>query len=249
MNIKGIQTKIFEKNNSLFEFLKENLENLELENSIVAITSKIISIAENRTIKKNSIDKKELIKKEADFFLEKESYKEGHTITIKNNILIPSAGIDESNSKDGDYILYPKDPMNSAFEIWSFLKNFFKVKNLGIIITDSHTTPLRSGVIGIGIAWCGFQAVYSYIGKPDIFSIQLKCTKLNVLDALSVCAVFEMGEADEKIPIVQIKDFSKVLFSNSKPTENEISELNISIENDIYGDILKSCNWTKNKIE
>ena len=67
----------------------------------------------------------------------------GHVmLTMKNNILIPTAGIDESNGK-GYYILWPKDPYQSAKKIYNFIKQEFKLNNFGIIISDSHCVPLR----------------------------------------------------------------------------------------------------------
>ena len=63
-------------------------------------------------------------------------------LTMKNNILIPTAGIDESNGK-GYYILWPKDPYQSAKKIYNFIKQEFKLNNFGIIISDSHCVPLR----------------------------------------------------------------------------------------------------------
>ncbi|MDR2416268.1 MAG: coenzyme F420-0:L-glutamate ligase [Candidatus Peribacteria bacterium] len=66
---------------------------------------------------------------------------------------MPSAGIDESNA-NGYFILYPKDCLSFCKEVHQLLCKKFAIRNLGVIITDSTTRPLRWGVSGI--------AIYSY---------------------------------------------------------------------------------------
>ena len=54
---------------------------------------------------------------------------DGETVmlTIKNNILIPTSGIDESNA-NGYYILWPEKPFESAKRIYNFIKKEFKLQ-------------------------------------------------------------------------------------------------------------------------
>ena len=55
--------------------------------------------------------------KEADEYLPRKFVPGGWCMqTIKNNLLIPSAGIDESNANH-NYILWPKDPAGIAKKI------------------------------------------------------------------------------------------------------------------------------------
>jgi dihydrofolate synthase / folylpolyglutamate synthase len=48
---------------------------------------------------------------------------------MKDNTLIPSAGIDESNA-NGYYILRPKNIQKMTKEIWQYLKKKCKIKKL-----------------------------------------------------------------------------------------------------------------------
>ena len=157
----------------------------------------------------------------------------GAELTIKHGILIPSAGIDESNSESGDYILFPERPFESAQAIHQFLKKTFGVKNLGVILTDSHSMPLRRGVTGISLAHWGFKATTSLVGQADIFKKPLKFTHVDVADSLAVMAVFVMGEADDCTPLAVISD-AKVEFSESSLE----SEIRIEPENDLYYPLL-----------
>ena len=144
--------------------------------SILAITSKIVAICENNVIKKeDNIDKDKIAETEADCYLPRGQSKYGYMLTIKNGILLPAAGIDESNG-NGYFILWPENPQRSANQILNYLRKRFKNQTIGVVITDSKTTPLRWGTTGVAIAYSGFSPLKDYIGKPDIFGISMKVT-------------------------------------------------------------------------
>ncbi len=233
MKIIPIKTKVFHINDNLKDFLIQTFAKNKLrENDIICITSKVISIAENQLVKKSSQPNKEkLIKKEADFYFGKGAF-DCH-LTIKHNILIPSAGIDESNSELDNYILYPKRPFKSAKKLLTFLKKKFNIKKLGIIITDSHTTPLRRGVTGISLSHWGFRGVESLVGKKDIFGRAFKYTYVNHADALASTAVYQMGESNETIPIVLLRGIH-LHWTNRDVSQDCI----IPLKEDIYLPIL-----------
>lgn len=239
MKIQAVKTHLVQVSESLFEILDTYLPKLE-EKSIVAVTSKIVSVSEGRVVDK-TIAKEALIRQESDLYL-KELNQHGVLLTIKNNILIPNAGIDESNG-DGVYILYPKDIFLSASKIWEFLKKRDRLSHLGVIITDSHTSPMRWGVTGIGIGWCGFAPLNNYIGTPDCYGHHLKFTKVNVVDALAVAAVFAMGEGNEQTPLAYITELDQVTFLDAPPSKEEIVSLHIPMDQDLYGPLLTKGTW------
>ena len=239
MKIQAIRTHLVQANEQIFDILDAYLPKLE-ERNIVAVTSKIISICEGSLLEKK-MTKHELVKQEADCYLDEEN-PHGVLLTIKNGILIPNAGIDESNAA-GTYILYPKNIFLSAAQIWSHLRTRHHLNHLGVIITDSHTTPLRWGVTGIGIGWCGFHPLNNYIGTPECHGCHLKFTKVNVLDALAAAAVFTMGEGNEQTPLALLTELAKVDFADTPPTPEEIASLKIPIEQDIYGPLFSKGKW------
>jgi F420-0:gamma-glutamyl ligase len=159
-------------------------------------------------------------------------------------MLAPTAGIDESNG-NGYYILWPKDPQKSANIIREHLVEKFNVKNIGVIITDSKTTPLRWGTTGVAISHSGFSALNDYMGKPDLFERIMRVTKSNVCDGLAAGAVAVMGEGDECTPLAVISDVKNANFQHRNPTEEEISNLKIDLQDDLYGSILNKANWKK----
>lgn len=239
MKISAIKTHLIEVGESLFSLLDIYLPRLE-EKSILAITSKIISLSEGQIVPE-TVEKEELIKQESDFYLNTVN-PYNVLLTIKNGILIPSAGIDASNGK-GVYILYPQDIFASARKIWEYLRSKHQVDELGVIITDSHTTPMRWGVTGIGIGWCGIEPLNNYIGEPDCHGRPLHFTKVNVIDALAVSAVFAMGEGSEQTPLALLTDVHKVTFLNHPPAQDEIESFKIPMDKDLYGPLLREGDW------
>lgn len=231
LKVKTFKTSIYDQNQSLMTFLQKNLEHEELENKILAVTSKIVSLSENQVIAKDKISKKELIRNEAEYDLGEINY--GCHLTIKHGQLIASAGIDESNSSNEDYILYPKDPFLSAKSLCSQIKSWKRIQNFGILITDSRTFPLRKGVIGTSLAHYGFSGIKSLIGEKDLFGRELKMTQVNIADALAVAAVLNMGEGNEQRPLALI-EYSELQF-NERET---CFELFISIDEDLYSPLI-----------
>ena len=56
-----------------------------------------------------------------------------------------------------------------------------------------------------------------------------------------------MGEGNEQTPIAVISDVPFVEFQDRNPTKEEIEELKINIDDDLYAPLLKSVNWRKGK--
>ncbi|MGE5041560.1 MAG: coenzyme F420-0:L-glutamate ligase [Candidatus Levyibacteriota bacterium] len=242
MQVKSYKThKITRKDTDIFRILDGYLPKAE-ENSVVAVTSKIIAICEGRLVPVGSKSKDELVREEADYFIPKEKNQYGVYLTIKDNLLVATAGIDESNA-DNNYIMWPENPQKTANEIRVYLKKKNSVKNLGVIITDSKSTMLRWGITGASIAHSGFAALNNKIGTPDIFGKKLDVTQVNVSDALASAAVLEMGEANEQTPLAIITDIPYVEFQDRNPTEEELSVFHYELEKDMYSILLNSAPW------
>lgn len=242
MKVTPIKTKPIVVGDKLFDILDESLTELK-DKSIVAITSNIISICEGSVVKIGTVDKETLISEQAEYYLPPDN-KYHVSLTIKNNILIPSAGIDESNA-NGYYTLWPKHPQQTVDNVRQYLKKRFNINNIGIIIVDSKTTPLRWGVTGVAISHSGFLSLNDYTGTPDIFGRLFVFEKANIADALAVSAVVVMGEGKEQTPVAIIEDLPFVQFQDRNPTKKELDELHIELEDDLYATVLKSVKWRK----
>lgn len=237
--VQPIRTRIFKVGDKLSDFVKEHVDPKWIrEGMVVVITSKVVSLAENQLVKKSSINKKELIQAEADHNFGEIGY--GCYLTIKHGLFIASAGIDESNSENEEYILYPKDPFQSAKDLWSDLRQAWNLKHLGVLMTDSHTTPLRRGVTGISLAHWGFQGVRNMIGQEDLFGRRLQMTTINVADGLAAAATLMMGEGNECRPLAILRS-DEIEFTE----EDNSLDVRIPMGEDLYFPFFKDLYQSK----
>lgn len=246
MQIKAIKThKITAGDKDLFAILDKYLPKKLKEKSVLAITSKIISICEGRLVKIGDADKDELIKQESKLYLPRTQSKYNISFSItKNDMLAAGAGIDESNG-NGYYILWPKDPQETVNKVRVYLKKRFGLKNVGVIITDSKTMPMRWGVIGIALAYSGFKPLKDYISKKDLFNRRFQFEKTSMIDSLATASTVVMGEGAEQTPLALIENVPFVEFQDTNPSKKDLESLKISIDEDIYGPFLKSAKWKK----
>ena len=260
MKIKAIKTAVLRPpKDDLLRAIGGAIRSLQ-EKSIVVVTSKVVSIGEGRCVPASryvSIDpararreKDELTMREADLYLPREATPGAWCMhTIKNNIFIPSVGVDESNA-DGTYILWPRDPAASARRLWTWLRRRYHVRDLGVIITDSHTIPLRRGVLGISLAHYGFAPLRDYRGEQDLFGRELKMTQKNIPDGLAAAAVALMGEGDECTPLAIVTDVPWVRFGarlSGGTSRKPYSSFEIKTREDLYYPLLSAMKWKKGK--
>lgn len=139
-------------------------------------------------------------------------------LTIKDGMVLANAGIDQSNA-GGKCILLPRDSFASAAAIRRFLRARFRLKRLGVIITDSRVTPLRLGICGGAIGYAGFRGIRDDRGRPDLFGRRLEMTRTNVTDSLAAAAVLLMGEAAERKPLAVIERAPVVFRETVRRTE------------------------------
>jgi coenzyme F420-0:L-glutamate ligase len=228
MQVKAIKTSLFKLNDLLIKFINNHLV-LE-EGDVLVITSKIVALAEGRVGKFE--DKEKIIAGEA-----KEIIKTPWAdLTLSERGWEINAGVDESNADEG-LILLPKDSWQSAEKLQTELKEMFGIKNLGVIISDTRSVPLRIGTVGRVIGCAGFLPIKSYVGKEDLYGRKSRVTISNIADALATSAVLMMGEGDEQTPLAIIKN-APVSFTDKSLNEKD-KELNLSPEQDIFSYIYR----------
>ena len=219
------------------------------DGDVVFITSKILAIHQGRCVRVGTVDKTDLIKQESTHWLPYQM-PGGYDVnlTITDNILIPASGIDESNA-NGHYILWPTDVDALCKEIRGYLIGRSKkaksgvsgevnspldIKSLGVVSTDSHTTPLRWGVTGITTGVSGVKVLEDIRGREDIFGRPLNLTKVNMIDPLTAMAVKLMGEANEQVPIVILRGYKGIQFD----TNGNMDDFKIDPKEDLYKPLL-----------
>lgn len=199
----------------LLKTLDQNNQHLE-SGDILVIASKVVAYSQGLLRKVESDEAfRALVRSEADKMLDDGVL----ALTMKNNILIPNAGIDRSNTPHAQAILWPEDPFQSARELREEMRESCVISDLGILISDSHCQALRKGTTGIAIGWAGFEGVQDDRGKKDLFGREMVYTQLAMADNLASAATLLMGETDASIPFVIVRgapvEFSEKFFNQN----------------------------------
>ncbi|MFA7309370.1 MAG: coenzyme F420-0:L-glutamate ligase [Candidatus Paceibacterota bacterium] len=229
MNIRAVRTTVFKEGEDLVLFLSDHMPRLK-DDSIVVVASKVVALAEGRVaMAKTKKEFGKLVRSESEWI---QKTKLGN-LALKDGILMWNAGIDSSNA-DGKLVLLPKDSYAAADTLRKTLKKHYKIKNLGIILSDSRVMPLRAGVVGIALGYAGFKGTRDYRGKKDMFGKKLKYTQTDIADALATAAIIEMGEGNEQKPFCVIEDASVEFCERVKR-----NEMLVAPEDDMYRPLFK----------
>ncbi len=254
MLIRAVRTRIFREGEQLVPFIIRYVKRVK-DGSIIVVTSKIVSLSERRVSGKSGPRAKErLIRAESQWAMRTK-----YTwLTIKDDMVMSSAGVDESNA-DGKMVLLPKDSFKTARALRERLKKHYRVKNLGIIVSDSRLLPLRAGVVGVALGYSGFGGVRDYRGTPDIFGRKLKLTRTDVADSLATAAVAVMGEGAERQPLAVITGLSAPACADRQAgalvefkEKVDRSELTMDPREDIYQPLfekIRKIKWRKSRIK
>lgn len=229
MQVIAIKTEFFNEGDSLLDFIFKNIPSL-MDGDVLVITSKIIALAEGRT-HDNVHDKERLMVEESEATVKTEW---GTVMTLHEGRWCAGAGIDESNAS-GKLVLFPTNLDEQTASIRQKLQAKYKISNLGIVVTDGRSTPLRPGVTSTTVASAGIKTLRSYIGKPDLCGHIMQYSRMNVVDSLSAAAGLVMGEGDEGVPLVIVRG-APVEFTD-QPTPK--SGLYIQPKDDLYKDVFK----------
>jgi len=205
------------------------------DGDVLAVTQKIVSKAEGRTIYLEQVSPSEEAKELARKTLKdprlielilKESKEiiraSRKTIIVEHKLgfICANAGIDhsnvrgEKNHEKSCYLLLPENPEKSAQAIGEYIQIQNGV-NIGVIIIDSHGRPWRYGTVGVIIGTYHVPALLDLRGKKDLFNYQLKITRISPADELAAASSLLMGQANEAIPAVHIRGFPYELQDSS----------------------------------
>ncbi|MES2134693.1 MAG: coenzyme F420-0:L-glutamate ligase [Patescibacteria group bacterium] len=240
MNVRAIKTRIFKQEENLSMFIEEHIKKIP-DGSILLIASKIVALSEGQFVQppevaqigKDSVGS--LIRKESTWAVQSE----GVWLTEKDGMIMANAGIDKSNA-NGGIVLLPKDSFASAARLRKVLQKKYRIKNLGIVITDSALMPLRAGVVGVALGYAGFTGVRDYRGKKDIVGRKMKISRTNIADSIATAGTLIMGEGAEQQPVALITD-APVEFVEKINKK----ELKINPKEDIFWPLLKRVRRTK----
>lgn len=242
MNVTPITTPTITANTMSLTALLDTALSQFAEKSILVITSKIVALCEGTVADPQQISRDDLIRRESQYFISPEKSQYGYHFTVTNNTLIASAGIDESNA-GGVMVLWPRDAQKTANDVRAYLKKRFSLTHVGVLIVDSTNQPLRRGTYGISLAHSGFKELHDYRGRADLFGRPLRMTVSNVSSGLAAAAVVTMGEGDESTPLAVVADVPFVEFVATDPTDAELAELRIAMNDDLFAPLIAGVGW------
>lgn len=246
MKIKTIKTKKFNPPKESIEDLFQYLGDVK-NGQVVAISSKVVAICQGRCLAAEGIDKEKLVRRYSRRILVPwQKNRAQMELTQVDGHLVESAGIDRSNGA-GYFILMPKNPYLVARHIWSELRKRNNIHDVGIIITDSHSEPMRKGALGLSLGSYGFYPINNYNDKKDIFGQKLQGAGANIEDSLAAAAVLGMGEGNETTPIAIIENASVVRFYQRMGIVRQKALVYVSRQRDVYGPLLSSRLWRQKK--
>jgi coenzyme F420-0:L-glutamate ligase/coenzyme F420-1:gamma-L-glutamate ligase len=222
MQVLSVKTPLVWPKDNLVTVILDAIKDQGLElldNDVLAVSSKIVSFAQNRVVKLNEIKpsrkakamaKKyaltpsfaELILREADSVV---GGVKKAVLTLNDNVFTVNAGIDNKNSPKGYAVLWPKNPQRTAEHIREEIIRRLG-KRVGVLIVDSTVEPLRWGTRGLAIGVAGFEPVKDYRKNRDLFGKDIVITLHAVADDLASAAHLMMGEAAERTPVAIIRD-------------------------------------------
>jgi coenzyme F420-0:L-glutamate ligase len=224
MELFGIQTPIIQPGDNLGTLIYEALskQNVSLApQDILVIAETVVATSQNRIRELSSVEvtshaqelaeRYELEATLAQLILDEADEILGGVphvlLTIKDNTLMANAGIDRSNAPPGHVVLLPSNPTNTAWQIKTELEEKSGYE-LGVIIADSRTQPLRLGTVGLAVAVAGIEPIKDFRGQKDLFGRPLRITRAAVADNLASAAQLLLGEANEQTPLVVIRGAS-----------------------------------------
>ena len=249
MELFALKLPLIKKGDPLLDIIISELDKQGkslIEGDIVVIAEKVVATSQGRVVnlsdvKEISMEAKKLSKlydmdeKYVELIMREASMILGgmtHVILVKvNDFLIANAGIDQSNAGPNKVVLLPSNLKKVVWEYRDSLKKKYSLNDFGLIIADSRVQPLRKGTIGIAIATAGFEPIEDLIGHPDLFNRPMEITTRAIADDLASAAQFLLSEADQRTPVVVIRD------SNVEFTENPVLTPEMEAEKCLYMNI------------
>ena len=191
-----------------------------LDRDIFIIAQKIVSKAEGRVVRLDSIEPSPRAREWAEAYdkdprmVEVVLRESKRIVRMERGVLIAetehgfvcaNAGVDASNVEEGTALLLPEDPDASARRIRETLGASFGV-NVAVIVSDTFGRPWREGLVNVAIGVSGIAPLIDYRGQKDSHGNALRVTVIAIADELTSAAELVMRKS-AGIPVAIIRGF------------------------------------------
>ena len=187
----------------LAQLIGDLVEGTLHDGDILAVTSKIVSKAEGRTVVAD--DREDAITSETVRVVATRTHPGGVTRIVENRLgmVLAAAGVDSSNTPEGTVLLLPVDPDASARVIAAALRERLGIR-IGVIITDTLGRPWRQGQTDVAIGAAGVRVLDDLRGSVDAGGRRLDVTVAATADEIAGAADLVKGKATG-LPIAVVR--------------------------------------------
>lgn len=188
-----------------------------MDRDILVFSAKVVGVSQGRLLELSKISPSEKAKALATLYNLDPSFAEVvlresdavlggveyALLTIKKNVVIANAGVDQSNAPPGYAALWPEDPQRSAED----LRRRFRENGLdvAVLITDSRTLPMRMGNSSVALGVSGFRPIEDLRGRKDLYGRTMRVKRLAIADNIASAAQLVMGETSEQTPVAVVR--------------------------------------------
>jgi len=187
---------------------------------IFVIAQKVISKAEGRVVRLDSIEPSEMAREWArahdkDARMVEAVLRESRRVVrmergvmiceTRHGFICANAGVDASNTAEGTAVLLPLDPDQSARNIRAALAEAFGV-DVAVIISDTFGRPWREGITNVAIGLAGIAPLTDYRGQADSHGRELRVTIIAIADELASAAELVMKKS-AGLPVAVVRGF------------------------------------------
>jgi coenzyme F420-0:L-glutamate ligase / coenzyme F420-1:gamma-L-glutamate ligase len=191
-----------------------------VEGDIFIVAQKIVSKAEGRVVRLESIEPSGRAQEWAKAYdkdprvVEVVLRESKRIVRMERGVLISetehgficaNAGVDTSNVAEGTVTLLPKYPDDSARRIRSSLERQFGVR-VAVIVSDTFGRPWREGLVNVALGVSGIAPLIDYRGQRDSHGRAMKVTVMAIADELASAAELVMKKS-AGIPVAIIRGF------------------------------------------
>lgn len=204
----------------LARVIGDALDGVLQNGDILAITSKIVSKAEGRSIL--AADREDAITAETVRVVASRVHPRGTTRIVENRLgmVLAAAGVDSSNTPEGTVLLLPVDPDASARAIAQTLRARFNL-TLGVIISDTLGRPWRQGQTDVAIGAAGVRVLDDLRGSVDAGGKPLEVTMAASADEIASAADLVKGKASG-LPVAVVRGLGHLVGSLDEPGASAI---------------------------
>jgi coenzyme F420-0:L-glutamate ligase / coenzyme F420-1:gamma-L-glutamate ligase len=188
------------------------------EGDVFVVAQKIVSKAEGRIVRLDSIRPSERAERWAAEYqkdprvIELVLAEASRIVRMERGVIVAetrhgfvcaNAGVDVSNAPDGVAILLPDDPDRSARALQARLEAHLGV-HVAVVISDSFGRPWREGLVNVALGVAGIAPLVDYRGQRDASGRTLQATVIARADELAAAAELVMGKID-RVPVAIVR--------------------------------------------